>query len=133
MVAVVCLMGLQGLLTWQACTSDELPAPTKPAYCDTISLTTYENGIRSVITNTCAYAGCHDGGTGIGPGDYTGYQGILPHLVNGSFQERVVNQQDDPVLGMPPDASVYAESRQDDLTEREFQVLQCWLLEGYPE
>lgn len=120
-------------LTWQACTSDELPPPTRPAYCDTVSVTTYGNGVRTVIDNTCSYAGCHDGGTGIGPGDYTGYQGILPHLASGSFQERVINRQDDPVVGMPPDRSVYVESRQDDLTEREFQVLQCWLLEGYPE
>ncbi len=124
---------LQLIFFATACTNDELPPPTNPAYCDTISITTYEQGVKEIIDNSCAYSGCHDGSGGIGPGNYTDYNGILPYLNSGSILERVVNQKDDPSLGMPPNASVYLESKQDDLTQEQFEIIQCWLLQGFPE
>ena len=116
-----------------ACTNAELPPPESPAFCDTISVTNYEHGVKSIIDNSCAYSGCHDGAGGIGPGNYTSYSGILPYLNNGAVLERVVNQKDDASTGMPPNASVYPESKQDDLPEKEFEIIQCWLLQGFPE
>jgi len=116
-----------------ACTNDELLPPENPAFCDTISVTTYENGVKTIIDNSCAYAGCHDGAGGIGPGNYSGYSGLLPFLSNNAVFERVVSLRDNPSLGMPPSQSVYQESQKDNLTDDEFEIFQCWLLSGFPE
>ncbi len=121
------------LMLAPACTNVELPPSQTPTYCDTISITTYEAGVKTIIDNSCAYAGCHDGAGGIGPGNYTDFNGIAPYLTSGSVLERVVNQRNDPALGMPPNSSIYPESQQDDLTEEEFEIIQCWLLQGFPE
>lgn len=128
-----CLYLAFQLLLTPSCTNDELPPPTAPAFCDTISITTYENGVKTIIDNSCAYAGCHDGAGGIGPGNYTDYNGILPYLNSGQVLERVINLRTDPALGMPPDKSVYLQSQMDDLNEKDFEAIQCWLLSGFPE
>ena len=121
------------LLFSSACANDELPVSESPAYCDTITVATYDNGIKNIIDGGCAYSGCHDGAGGIGPGDYSNYDGFYSLLVNGEFRKRVITEQDDPVLGMPPDPSVYAESQGGELPEEEFRALVCWLDAGYPE
>jgi hypothetical protein len=129
--SAACLLSLACLLT--ACTNDELPAPNPETACDTLSINTYDNGVKAIIEKTCAYAGCHDGSSGIGPGDYTSYQGLLPYLNNGSIFNRVVEQAGNPAIGMPPNKSIYEESKQDDLTPEELEIMRCWLLSGFPE
>lgn len=121
------------VFTMLACTNDELPLPESPAYCDTISITTYDNGIHAIINDGCAYSGCHDGAGGIGPGNFNSYAGILSYLSNGEFRNRVITAQNDPALGMPPNQSVYPESRSDELPEEDFRAIFCWLNAGYPE
>jgi hypothetical protein len=116
-----------------ACTNDELPAPEPQNTCDTLSVNTYQNGVKALIEKTCAYAGCHDGGSGIGPGNYTSYQGLLPYLNNGSIYNRVIEQATNPAIGMPPNKAIYEESKQDDLTPAELEIMRCWLLSGFPE
>lgn len=124
---------LQMILLAPACTNDELPPPVTPVFCDTISITTYDNGVKEIIDNSCAYGGCHDGAGGIGPGNYNNYSGLITYLTSGSFRDRVLSQREDPSLGMPPDASVYPESQKDDLTAEELEIIECWLLSNFPE
>ena len=117
------------LLVFWACNSDVI----EPAEgCDLIE-TSYTTNVKPIIDQTCAYSGCHDGSGGIGPGNYTSYQGMLSFLQNGSFANRVVTQKDNPSRGMPPNMSVYPQSQRDDLTEAELEIITCWLQEGFPE
>ena len=116
-----------------ACTNDELPPPATPDYCDTL-VATYITNVKPIIDESCAYSGCHDG-TGAGsnaPGNYRSYNGVLSDVESGLFRSRVLGTTD-PVLGMPPNQSVYDESVKDDLTVEELQMIECWLLAGAPE
>ncbi len=103
----------------------------EPEACDTLMNITYDGLVKTIINESCAYSGCHDGTNGIGPGDYTTFSGLNPFLIDGSFEERVITQKDDEVLGMPPD--VYQETQKADLTQEELDIIQCWINEGYPE
>ena len=107
------------------CLSDELPEPMETP-CDGEELT-YEADIRGIVEQTCAYSGCHLGGA---PGVYVDYNGLLSDLQSGRFRERVVQQRNNPNVGMPPD---YApDGRPKDLTERQLQMITCWLEAGFP-
>ena len=88
--------------------------------------------VKAIIDQTCSYAGCHDGAGGIGPGNYKNYDGMLKDLESGSFAERVITQKDNPILGMPPDKSVYPQSQQDSLSTTQLEILTCWLEAGFP-
>lgn len=115
-----------GILSLPSCTADELPEPMETP-CDGEMLT-YEEDIRGIIEQTCAYSGCHLGGA---PGVYIDYNGLLSDLESGRFRERVVEQRDNPTVGMPPE---YApEGRPKELTERQLQMITCWLEAGYPQ
>lgn len=106
--------------------------------CDNLA-TEYESDdpnvatVEDIINQTCAYSGCHDGAGGIGPGDYSSYDRILRDLESGSFASRVITQRDNPSLGMPPDQSVYPQSRQDSLSTTQLEIITCWLQEGFPK
>lgn len=89
--------------------------------------------VKGIIDETCAYSGCHDGAGGIGPGNYFVYEGLLRDLESGSFASRVLTQRDNPSLGMPPDKSVYPQSRQDSLSPIQLEIITCWLQEGFPQ
>lgn len=91
------------------------------------------SSVKEIIDQTCSYSGCHDGVGGIGPRDYTTYEGMLRHLESGSFADRVITQRDNPALGMPPDASVYQQSLQDSLSSIQLEIITCWLQEGFPK
>jgi len=118
-----------------ACNSDVI----EPAEGCDLQVTRYESEdpavaeIKGIIDQTCSYSGCHDGAGGIGPGNYTTYEGMLRDLEDGSFAARVIDVRDNPSLGMPPDKSVYAQSQQDDLTPVQLEVITCWLQEGFPK
>ena len=111
------------------CSNIELPPPES---CET-NTPTYNNEVKEIIAQTCAYSGCHDGAGGLGPGDYMSYAGILSRLQSGLFASRVIDNASSPTTGMPPDASVYPESIQDDLTTEQFETIRCWLQNGFPE
>jgi hypothetical protein len=122
------------ILLWQ-CDADTVD-PGRG--CDTISVKYDDTDpmvtkVKDIINETCAYAGCHDGAGGIGPGDYSTFDGLLEDLENGSFASRVITQKDNPVIGMPPDKSVYPESQQDSLSTVQLEIITCWLQEGFPE
>ncbi|SEQ30988.1 Maf family protein [Neolewinella agarilytica] len=113
------------LLCMGSCTNDALPEPSE-VQCVEEGLT-YEEDVRPIIEETCAYSGCHLGGA---PGVYNSYDGLLQDLEDGSFRDRVITQRADPNVGMPPD---YAPAdRAEDLTEEELTIISCWLEAGYP-
>ncbi|TAK33424.1 MAG: hypothetical protein EPO28_17220 [Saprospiraceae bacterium] len=128
----VCVLLVYWLAAY-SCTNDELPLPPHPAACDTLEVT-YTNLVKDIIDNSCAYTGCHLTGSSSGAtGDFSTFGGIAPYLESGSFRDRVVNQKEDPISGMPPNSTAYPESQKDTLTEEELIVIQCWLYFGYPE
>lgn len=107
------------------CTADALPEPVELP-CNG-AVFTYEIDIRPIVEQSCAYSGCHLGGA---PGVYNDYQGLLPDLESGRFRQRVVQQKDNPTVGMPPN---YApEGRPIDLTMEQLQMITCWLDAGFP-
>jgi len=118
-----------------ACNADVV----EPAEGCDLQVTRYQSDdpdvseIKGIIDQTCSYSGCHDGAGGIGPGDYTTYEGLLRDLESGSFGARVIDSRDNPSLGMPPDKSVYPQSLQDDLTPVQLEIITCWLQEGFPK
>jgi len=114
-------------LAIHSCTNDQLPEPTVPESCED-AVPTYDNEIKPIIDNSCAYAGCH---LGTAPGIYDNYEGVKNMIESGSFRERVVIQKDDPFLGMPPDNA--PDGRPKDLSMEELELIECWLENGYPK
>ncbi len=45
----------------------------------------YDNGIKEIIDETCAYSGCHNG-AGSAPGDYRSFEGMQRFIYNGSLE-----------------------------------------------
>ena len=105
----------------------------EPEDLDCASDISYNNGVKEILDASCAYSGCHDGIGGIGPGDYGSYAGMLADLQNGSFENRVIFQKDDPTFGMPPNVEIYPQSLVSDLTEEQLDIISCWLEAGFPE
>ncbi len=110
------------------CTADELA----PAVDCAPGSATYDTNIRPIIDSSCSYAGCHDGNSPGVPGNFTTYGGMRPFLDNGAVRSRVVDLRNDPVVGMPPSAAAYPQSQKEDLTPEEFELMSCWLNNGYP-
>ena len=107
-------------------------ATTEPSEgCDNL-VATYNTNVKQIIDQTCAYSSCHDG-AGLGPGDYSTYGGLNNIINNGSFVNRVIDQADNPSIGMPPDMSIYAFSLQDDLSAEQMEIIMCWIDAGFPE
>jgi hypothetical protein len=125
----VAIASLTIVLVAAACTADELPGPDG---CEP-GIATYERNIKAIIEASCAYSGCHDGGSPGVPGDYRTYQGMRLFLNSGTVRTRVIDLRDNPALGMPPNRSVYSQSRKDELTPEEFELMRCWLNNGFPE
>lgn len=94
---------------------------------------TYSTNVKSIIDQSCAYSGCHDGSGGLGPGDYRTFNGLSTSIQNGNFTDRVINDRANPSRGMPPDKSVYPQSLQDDLSEIQFEIIKCWIENGFPK
>lgn len=110
-----------------ACSRDELEPP---GGCETMT-PTYSGSVKDIIDQSCAYSGCHDGQGGIGPGNYTTFEGMEADMQSGNFTERVINLRDNPSKGMPPNSSVYPESQQDDLSTIQLEIITCWIQNGF--
>lgn len=121
------LMGLTSLL--YTCVADELPEPT---VCPP-GTATYDSNIRDIINESCAYAGCHDGNSPSVPGNFQSFSGMASFMKDGTVRTRVIDLRDDPVQGMPPSRAAYPQSQKENLTDAEFELLQCWINSGFPE
>ncbi|MBT8234135.1 MAG: hypothetical protein HKO66_02540 [Saprospiraceae bacterium] len=91
---------------------------------------TYDDAIKGIIDNSCAYSGCHDGQTGIG--NYQNLEGLQGDIDDNDFFERVVEIREDPVKGMPPERAEELGGPAM-LTDEEFQLILCWIENGYPQ
>ncbi len=116
------------ILSFMAC--DDVVLPSSQG-CDN-SMATYNTNVKPIIDLTCAYSGCHNG-SGRGPGDYSTYAGLAQIIADGGFVSRVIDLQENPSRGMPPNASVYPESLQDDLSPDQMEIIQCWIDGGFEE
>lgn len=100
------------------CAKDKLDETVQ----DCVVEVSYDNGARTVLDNTCAYSGCHDGFNS--PGDFRTYGAMKSYLNESDFEQRVINLRD-----MPP---VYA-SGPKTLTAEQILTLQCWIENEYKE
>lgn len=78
---------------------------------------TYTSGIKSIIDNKCATAGCHVGN--FPQGNFTTYAGLKPALSSGTFKREVITKK-----SMPKNSS---------LSESDFNKIDCWVAKGFPE
>jgi hypothetical protein len=106
-----------------ACTNDknELPEPADGCIVDSVTIT-WDNTVHSIISNSCATAGCHvpdsAGGNGF---DFTTYALVKAKIDNGVFQHRVFIVRDMP----PPETTV--------LSPCDLKKLKTWVDNGAPE
>ena len=121
------LIGFFSLST--SCTSDKLPEPEPPEFCDTLQVS-YNLQVKEIIDTNCATPGCHRAGS-IAPGNYTDFSGLSPFLTENEFEKFVVDLRNDPDLGMPPNWDTNPGPK--DLTQEEFDIISCWIEAGYPE
>jgi hypothetical protein len=116
-------------ITLFCCTNDKTPLIDVSSQCADIEAT-YDFNIKPIIDNSCALGGCHVTG-GDGPGVYVNYNNLIPFIEDGSFKRTVIDQKDDPIIGMPPDYATNGAPL--DLTEEELELVKCWVDRGYPE
>ena len=124
-IFLFCLISLMAL--WDC---DDIVLPEAQG-CDTL-VATYSTNVKPIIDQTCAYSGCHNGTGGV-PGNYTTYAGMQSFIADGSFVNRVIDQRSNPSRGMPPNATAYPESQQDDLSPEQLEIIQCWIDGGFEE
>jgi hypothetical protein len=98
-----------------ACTSDTIVL-VEPDCNDDY---TYENGIRDIITVSCASSGCHEP-NGDAPGIYTTFESMSSWFGPEGIEKTIRDGS------MPPQGS-------QQLTEEETSALLCWIEAGYPE
>ena len=122
------LLVLLPFISIWSCTSDQLEPISG---CD--DSTSYSTNVKDIIDQTCAYSGCHNGTASGVPGDFTTYDGMQRFLSDGSFVERVIDRKDNPTTGMPPNASIYPESLQDDLSDVQLEIITCWIQNNFEE
>jgi len=100
--------------------------------CDSIAAS-YNGDVKGIINASCAYAGCHSGGTTANPGipvgsnDFTNFTSLQSVIGSGTFNARAIEAQN-----MPPAAFV-PPGNPTELTEEQLEILTCWRDAGYPE
>jgi hypothetical protein len=100
---------------------------------DTTCDATYEGNVKSIIDKSCAYVGCHSGGTDAGmwvpegSKDYTNYEGMVENLTNGTFTKRALELRNMPDTMWTPD------DRPQILSESEIEILTCWKDNDFPK
>lgn len=109
-----------------SCTSDQLPEPAE-SDCGAL-VPTYNNEIKTIIDQSCAFSGCHLDNA---PGQFDTYAGLIPTLENSKFMTRVIIERANGTVGMPPDFT--PEGRPKDLTNEQIELIDCWLQAGFPE
>lgn len=113
---VATILFLSGMF-FANCTDDKLPEEVLCVYPD--SLITYNMQVAEIISSQCSYASCHDAGSV--DGDYTTYQNMKSSgdFDDGDFRKRVLIVQNMP--------------KYNNLSEEEFQIMECWINAGFPE
>ena len=118
---------LLSFLVIQSCDKNTTPDDGTPEACATLDIA-YNDEVKAIINNSCAYSGCHDGATA-GIGDFRTYAGMKSRLDNGTIKDRAVSKDVTDPLHMPPS---YA-TGPTELSPTELDMVHCWILDGYPE
>ena len=119
----ICFLTFGLILTICSCVSDQLPEAPEVESCPPIPVS-YDVQVQTIIDRTCSYEGCHDG-SGAAPGNFTSFDGIENFLTETLFERRVIDLQNMP----DPDDVLPSEL----LTDEEFNILRCWVEQGYLE
>ncbi len=120
------LVALFSLLAFAQCSSDMLPEPMTPEICETVTVT-YDDQIKDIIANSCAYGGaCHPA---IAP-SFVDYDNVKQF--ESKIRSRVIDMKDDPINGMPP-SSLVPNGQPLELSEEELNLFICWLDAGAPK
>ena len=85
--------------------------------CDGSNLS-YNTGVSDIINSNCNASGCHNSGSP--HGSFTSFSGLQGVVNNGTFNQRVLVNQD-----MPEGSAT--------LTESQLNKLKCWVDNGFPE
>lgn len=93
----------------------DIEAELYPAGCIVPETVVYAIDIEPIIAQKCAIGICHVT-SGVAPGSFETYEGLLNKVDNGTFEERIFVRQD-----MPPSGS---------LSSCEVQILQKWIDQG---
>lgn len=101
-------------LTIMACTKDKLAENALVCETDVVY-----NDVKSIITGSCAYSGCHNSSD---LGNFLTYEGMESYLNSGAFEAEVLESRT-----MPPD---YADGPKT-LTQEQIDMLQCWKQNGF--
>ncbi len=114
------------VLIISSCTRDLTDPPNNS--CGTTL--NYIDDVKVIIDASCAISGCHDGISGIAPGNFSSYEGIEPLLISGSFSSRVFDLRTNPDIGMPPDNAVDVGGVAN-LEDATIELLMEWVNEGF--
>ncbi len=110
---------ISAIIFFECCTKDSPQRVfTKPAGCDSVAFT-YDRDIKPIILANCSGTVCHSGGNA--NYDYTNYVVLANRIRSGSFEERLLLPDDDP-LYMPPGR---------ELGRCDLFVLRAWISQGY--
>jgi len=121
---------LFAIISYLSCKTDKLPEPSTTVVECAMDSVTYDLKMKAIVDTYCAVSGCHVPG-GDGPGDYTTYASLSPFLTKASFETSVIDLKDDPINGMPPNWD--ANPAPHDFTEEDYELVVCWIQNGYPE
>ena len=114
---IVFMLPLIGLLLLESCYRDKEDLLYGTDNCDTTTVS-FTADIMPIINNSCATVGCHvQGGSGVGI--FENYTQIKSKVDDGSFEQRVVVQQD-----MPPSGP---------LSDCQIKHIKKWINDGAPD
>lgn len=112
---------LAGLLVISGCLVDkgDLVDPVSQDFCDSIQVT-YDDTIKALIDQSCAFTGCH--ASGFQSGDFTSYSSMSAYgALDGRMAARVIDENPS---SMPPG---------NPLPDSVKAIFQCWINDGYPQ
>lgn len=108
-----------------SCSRDQTTASSLACDTENMTETRYSTNIKSIIDNSCANSGCHDGtNPSFFVEDYTTYDGILVELENGEIWDEVYVRFDMPQQG--------SEGLRN-FTQENMELFRCWIENDFPE
>lgn len=108
---------LSSVALWNCNGGDDDPNAKGPSCNISNADLSYTKNIKRIIDAKCV--SCH-GGNGPGPDDYRTYQGMVSHIKEGHFIEKVVIDKTMPESGIT-------------MTQAQRDSINCWLKAGYPQ
>jgi len=123
-----CLIVFSFCLAFSACTYEneeelflnEVSSNNSIESTDSNNVVSFSQRVKPILSQNCNSSGCHGAGAGAGRGNFTDYQGVKRKVDNGSFERRVLVQQN-----MPPNSRA-------PLSQAELNDIRSWINAGAP-